>query len=154
MNTQISMFGKHMSFASRDRRRGIVVGLYTALAASIAGWLAFPRILGIVATLALLAMLLAMTAIAGSGAEVGDERQVHRRDHVFFIAHRHLSWLLIVVLMTASFRSPIASELAGPVLGALLEQVAWVVLFAFVALYGTLPQAILLWTEPDIEGAR
>ncbi len=154
MNTQISMFGKRISFASRDRRRGIVVGLYTALAASIAGWWVFPRVLGVAAILALLATLLAMTAVAGTGAEEGDERQVHRRDHVFFIAHSRLSWLLIVVLMTASFRSPIASELAGPALGALLEQVAWVALFAFVALYGTLPQAILLWTEPDIEEVR
>ena len=151
MNTQFSLLGRSINLAPRARRRWIVVSVDTALAAVIIGWWANPRILGIVALLALLLSFLAMTAVAGSGAEEGDERQVHRRDHVFFIAHHYLGWMLMLVVIITSIRGSMASALVGPVFGAVLEQVAGVVLFTYLALYGTLPQAILLWTEPDLE---
>jgi|WetSurMetagenome_2_1015567.scaffolds.fasta_scaffold498883_2 hypothetical protein len=154
MNTQISLMGKQFNLASRLRRRWIVVTVYAALSVWMASWWAYPRTLVIVATMVFLGSLLAMTALVGSGAEEGDERQVYRRDHAFYMAYRLLGWMLILVLFTASFRGTISSALAGPALAAVLEKVGWVVFFAFVALYGTLPQAILLWTEPDIEDAR
>ena len=154
MNTQISLMGKHFNLASRLRRRWFVVTVYAALAVWMASWWASLRTLGLMATMALLGSLLAMTALAGSGAEEGDERQVHRRDHAFFMAYRHLGLMLILVMLTASFRGTISSALVGPALAAALEKVGWLVFFAFVALYGTLPQAILLWTEPDLEDLR
>jgi hypothetical protein len=152
MNTTFELLGKRINLAPRSHRRMFVVVIYAGFAVWIMGILSGARYFGLFSGILCVVCLLALAAVAGTGYEGGDEREVHRRDHVFFVAHRQLSWVLVVLLFTSWFRgpNPISAAVSPPV-RALLEQLPFAVLFALVALYATLPQAILLWTEPDME---
>jgi hypothetical protein len=78
-----------------------------------------------------------------------DEREVRQRDHAHYQAYQTITVALAVVWLLADWKLN-ASRL-----------LAWVPVSADVMLYGlvlaavvvavTLPQAILLWTEPDME---
>ena len=153
MNTTLHLAGKRINMAPRARRRWLVVVSYSAFALWLAGFLIGSRALVLSTTLIGFSAMLVFAGFAGTGYEEGDERQMHRRDHAFYLAHRKLSWALVVVLFTAWFQwpqNPLVVN-AGPELRRVLEQLPYAVLFALIGLYATLPQAILLWTEPDME---
>ena len=62
---------------------------------------------------------------------------------------------LIAAIIAGSFRGPNHMDSVLPLaLRAFLAQLPKVLLWATFFLYLTLPQAILLWTEPDIEEAE
>ena len=154
MNTQLILLGKRINLAPRTHRRFFVVLIYAGFAVWIMGFLSGSRYFGLFSGILCVVCLLALAAVAGTGYEDGDEREVHRRDHVFFVAHKQLSWMLILLLFTSWLLgpNPISAAVSPPV-RALLEQLPFAVLLALVALYASLPQAILLWTEPDMEVA-
>lgn len=70
-----------------------------------------------------------------------DERERQRRDRMHFHAYRIVVALLILgyLLLLAPFQQPEASR---------------IVMLAAVVLGFTLPQALLLWTEPDLVAER
>jgi hypothetical protein len=87
--------------------------------------------------------------IAGVGLEnSNDERELYQRDRAHFWAYQILGVSILVPWITLSL-------LGRPKLGllshALANQIASGMLLASLALFLTLPQAILLWTEPDME---
>jgi hypothetical protein len=87
--------------------------------------------------------------IPGVGLEnCNDERELYQRDRAHFWAYQILGVSILVPWITLSL-------LARPKLGllshAVANQITSGMLLASLALFLTLPQAILLWTEPDME---
>jgi uncharacterized membrane protein YhaH (DUF805 family) len=152
MKTNFVLLGARISFASRESRRWLVVLVYAGFAAAEIAWFFQTRTLTPIAIFVGFLSLLVVAALAGTGYEPGDEREEHRRDHAFYKAHRPLAWVLVAVLFIFGVRglAPVLA-LASPALRAFLDQLPYAVLFAGAILYATLPQAILLWTEPDLE---
>ena len=152
MKTNFVLLGARISFASRESRRWLVVLIYAGFAAAEIAWFFQTRTLTPIAIFVGFLSLLVVAALAGTGYEPGDEREEHRRDHAFYKAHRPLAWVLVAVLFIFGVRglAPVLA-LASPALRAFLDQLPYAVLFAGAILYATLPQAILLWTEPDLE---
>jgi hypothetical protein len=86
--------------------------------------------------------------------ERDDEREAVRRDHAHYLAYRFMATILIAAVICAWFNTPNpVTPVVNPVLRALLQHLPYGVLFAGVILYFSLPQTILLWTEPDMEEA-
>lgn len=80
-----------------------------------------------------------------------DERELHQRDRAHYIAYQVLGVLVSVILFIASLRATYAGFRAWLPISS-DELYYGLTLFA-VVLFLTLPQAILLWTEPDMEPA-
>jgi len=97
-------------------------------------------------------LLTIFTWIAGDMRARGDEREMVRRDHAHYLAYYAVGMSLIVAIIAGSFQGPPPSGLLKPLaLRAFLVPLPKVLLWATFFLYLTLPQAILLWTEPDME---
>ena len=78
-----------------------------------------------------------------------DERELHQRDHAHYIAYQSLAVVLAVVWLLTNWKMHEPRILAwAPVSADLL--LYGFVLAAIIAAF-TLPQAILLWTEPDMD---
>jgi magnesium-transporting ATPase (P-type) len=77
-----------------------------------------------------------------------DERELHQRDHAHFQAYRVATISLVIVTMLLYIRG-----LGRPFLGFLSvpADLSFAVTIAALFVSQTLPQAILLWTEPDME---
>jgi hypothetical protein len=153
MNAEITLFGKHISMASRARRRALVVFLYVAFAAWIVGFVCGLRYSFFVLCFLYTIALFLFAGYAGTGAEGGDEREVHRRDHAYFVAHKQMGWLLIAALFAFSLQGLNNSipQLFPSAYRGILEALPFGVLMALITVNATLPAAILLWTEPDME---
>ena len=83
-----------------------------------------------------------------------DEREVHRRDSAYELAYRCLGVVVILTFVLAYFKNGALSLLAeyGIALPAQpFDQLIYGMLISSFILFLTLPQAILLWTEPDME---
>jgi hypothetical protein len=83
-----------------------------------------------------------------------DEREVSLRDKAHEAAYRRLGAIVIITLMFACLKyvaMPLLREYGIELSAAVLDQIIYGLLIASVILLITLPQAILLWTEPDIE---
>jgi hypothetical protein len=158
MRTEYAVGNIRIHFESRARRRRFVALVYTVLALFlIAGlFLSHADVTGAWITagcgILFIALWIVFSWIAGDPFARGDEREVHRRDHAYFSAYHSVSYFLFCALILGSFRgpNPIASLLPLAVRGYFL-QLPFVLLLATALLYITLPQAILLWTEPDME---
>jgi uncharacterized membrane protein len=152
MNTHIDLLGMHISMASRARRRALVVFYYAALAAWIAGFCSGTRS-ALLLVLPLMIALFLFAGYAGTGFEGGDEREIHRRDHAFFIAYQKMTFILYPGLFIISVLGP--NSLIVPLFDLpyrkILEVLPFGVVFALIGIYPTLPNAIILWTEPDLE---
>lgn len=77
-----------------------------------------------------------------------DERELHQRDHAHFQAYRIVSFLLAIVALLiymGRFGQRYLGFLSNPF------DLPLVVALAALFISRTLPQAILLWTEPDME---
>jgi hypothetical protein len=159
MNTQLAFLGKHFNMAPRTRRRRFVALFYTAMAAICLAWYSFnPKqntdawilswcmILGT-------ALAVVFSGVSGDMHIPGDEREMERRGQAYFTAHALFGKLVVVALLAdALFRGHNQITLLVP---AALRggMVNWTsaLFMAIGLLYLSLPQAILLWTEPDME---
>lgn len=98
------------------------------------------------------ALFLVLTWLAGDMRARGDERETHRRDHAHYVAYYLLGYGLVAALFAAYFRGPNpVTPLLPLALREFLMQLPYIIVVATGILYITLPQAILLWTEPDLE---
>ena len=80
-----------------------------------------------------------------------DERELHQRDRAHYLAYQAVGWAVVLQAFLASMRilSPRVQEWISMPPDRLYYGCALVTLTMFL----TLPQAILLWTEPDMEEA-
>jgi hypothetical protein len=83
-----------------------------------------------------------------------DEREMRCRDSAHEVAYRRLGMVIIFTFLVAYFKSaalPLLREIGIAFPSAFFDQ--WIdgLLIASFILVLTLPQAILLWTEPDME---
>lgn len=159
MNVELSVGSFRVHFESRLRRRRFVMLFYTAMAVICLAWCSFnPKetvgawtisgcmILGV-------GLALVFTSIAGDMQSQGDEREIRRRENAYFQAHSLFAKIVVVALVVeACFRghNPIAPFLPSALRGGMVQ---WpqAMLMAIGLAYITLPQSILLWTEPDME---
>ncbi len=161
MNTEYAVGNIRIRFASQARRRWFVALVYAALAVFILGalFLSQKNATGAWLTascgILYIALWIVFSGLAGDPRARGDEREVHRRDHAHFRAYYALGFFLFGALIAGSFRGPdpITPRLPLALRGYLM-QLPFVLLLTTALLYGTLPSAILLWTEPDIEEAE
>jgi hypothetical protein len=158
MRTEYAVGNLHIRFASRARRRWFVALVYAVLAVfdcaqfslnrswTTTGWvISGCLILGV-------ALLIVFSWLAGDMRSGGDEREMRRRDHAHFRAYHFLGYGLIAALFAGYFTGPNPiTPLLPSVLRAFLNKLPQMLLVATGILYITLPQAILLWTEPDME---
>jgi hypothetical protein len=78
-----------------------------------------------------------------------DEREVHQRDRAHYRAYQVVGGVVAVMMTLAMFRSMKPEWRAWPEVGA--DELYLGVFLGLAVLMMTLPQAILLWTEPDME---
>ncbi len=160
MKTEPVLLGKYLNIATRAQRRWLVAVVYTWLALFLVAWFYCYAIsfYGYAKTLASLCLvlfmvpLLAFFFITGDTLARGDEREMHRRDHAHFMAFRSLGPVITAALLATFYRGPnTITSASGPLLRAILYNLPYALMMAALSLYCTLPQAILLWTEPDME---
>lgn len=86
-------------------------------------------------------------AVTDERAFCSDEREVRRRDGAHEVAYRRLAMVMILTLLVAYLQRvfPLPRELSVG-----LDQLIYGMLLASFVLIVSLPQAILLWTEPDL----
>ncbi len=186
MNAELVFLGKRVDMAPRINRRTLVVLIYAAMAALMAGlwmidkwhvtgvYLVFATIFvnrfflggygfgGLIKPFSgkapkrsdapppfLLLALRVYQPPAEQSEYRNDERELRQRDRAHYQAYQALSVSLVLVWLLADWK------LNAPRL------LAWIPVSADMLLYGlvlatvivsvTLPQVILLWTEPDME---
>ena len=160
MMTESILLGKRLNMATRARRRRLVAAVYTWLALCLVVWYYFYAISlyayakGLASLCLFLAFVpfIAFWAITGDMLARGDERETHRRDHAHFVAYRSVGFVTVAELFavfqlgrTRSFRRRVRCFARS------LTSSPTAVGIAALFLYLTLPQAILLWTEPDMD---
>lgn len=166
MNTEYAVGNMRIRFESRARRRWFVALCYAVFAVSDLVWCFLnPKMnpsanpkeatgAWIIAGCMILsvALVIVFTGIAGDMRARGDERETHRREHAYFRAYFILGNFLVAALFAGYFRgsNPI-TPLVPLVLREVLIQLPPLLLGAAGILYVTLPQAILLWSEPDMD---
>jgi hypothetical protein len=165
MNTEYAVGNIRLHFEPRARRRWFVALCYAVFAVSDVAWcllnlkLSHPSfnpwiMVGCIVVGVLLWIV--FTGVAGNMRARGDERETHRREHAYFRAYFVLGiFLSSAFLAEFLFRGPNPIRSLSPlVLRGFLLQLPFLLLGAAGIVYLTLPQAILLWTEPDMEEAR
>jgi hypothetical protein len=188
MRAELVLLGRRVDMARRTRRRALVVGIYSMLAALFVGmwfadhwrttgtfifWAAMlacwqvlggyyshglvkpftgkgPRQLG-QAPLLLLLKLRMYPAIAGDDVSGyrNDERELHQRDRAHYQAYQALG-LAMVAVWLAAFVGMGKPQWMGAIAMTPYQLFYGMMMVMFV-LFLTLPQCILLWTEPDME---
>ncbi|MGA7108621.1 MAG: hypothetical protein WBV28_15475 [Terracidiphilus sp.] len=157
MNTEYSVGNLRLRFESRAKRRWFVAFFYAVLAMSVLAGFSVsaknPTGQWVVSGGLFLFVVLwiIFTWVAGDMHARADERETHRRDHAHFRAYQFFSFVVMGELWLRSFSvpNPIAPPLPLALRG-ILAQPNVLAVSAFL-LYITLPQAILLWTEPDMD---
>ena len=162
MNTEYAVGNLRIHFESRARRRWFVGLCYAVFALSDVAWcflnpkLIHPNfnpwvMVGCIVVGVLL--WLVFTGVAGNMRARGDERETHRREHAYFKAYFVLGiFLSSAFLAYFLFRGPNPIPPPLPLdLRGFLVQLPFLLLGAAGIVYLTLPQAILMWTEPDME---
>jgi hypothetical protein len=164
MRTEYLVGNLRIHFESRARRRWFVALVYAVLAAYIVlaafevTQLSLNRKVTTTAWIVcgcgilFVALWIVFSWLAGDMRVRGDEREMHRRDHAHFRAYYFLGYVVMAALFAGYFAGPNPiTPLLPLALRAFLVKLPEVLLMATVFLYITLPQAILLWTEPDME---
>ena len=156
MKTEFDLLGKRLNMATRARRRWLAAVAFGGLALLVVAWFyAKPNTLASWCMILVLLPVLAFTSLTGDSRTRADERDMHRRDHAHFMAYPTPGYVLVAALFASYFRGPNPIiPLMDPFLRAILFQLPYALLIAALILYITLPWAILLWTEPDMEEAR
>jgi hypothetical protein len=163
MKTEYAVGNIRIRFESRARRRWFVVLVYAVLGfLDIEGfsvpsrdWLSQHTASGWIVSgcmILIVALMIVFSWLTSDMRMRGDERETHRREHAYASAYPVLGYFLIGALFARYFSgsNPITPLLA-PSLQGFLMQLPYMLLVATGILYVTFPQAILLWTEPDIE---
>ena len=164
MNTEYAVGNIRIHFESRARRRWFVALFYLMLASfgfmglfNSSGFSvsanAATRTWIILSCMGLCTVIsIVFARVSGDVCARCDEREIHRRDHAHFKAYYFPIYVLIAAIFASYFKSPnpIAS-LASPASRAILLQLPNFLMMSAFLLYITLPRAILLWTEPDLE---
>lgn len=78
-----------------------------------------------------------------------DEREVRQRDHAHYVAYQVLAFVVMIPMLFGSLR--IARPGLFPLGGISTGQFYYGLSLVAVVLFLTLPQAILLWTEPNMD---
>jgi hypothetical protein len=159
MKTEFIIGNTHFNLALRRRRRWLVAGLYAAFAALVAAWFLFGSSYSAPAVALFVLFALGARFLGGrtySGGlvpsyEGGDERERTRRYRAHYMVYTWLDMLCVPALFVAFARDSPEARAAGPAAQLLVGRLAWALLIAVGIVYYTLPQAIILWTEPDIE---
>lgn len=153
MNTQVVFLGKRINMAPRVHRRWLVVATYAAFAAFIVAVFWFSRsVFYTWCLIAVVAVSIMVSHLVGRPNQATDERESYRWDHATARAYPWIGNCLVLALLTTQLHGKV-TEAAHPALFATFQQLPYSVLMAAGVLYITLPQAILLWTEPDMESA-
>ena len=159
MKTELIVGKFSVHFESQARRRMFVTPFYIAVALICLAWCSFnPKetigawmlsgglILGT-------AFAIVFTSIAEDPRARGDERETHRREHAHFQAHSLFAKIVVAAILADIFfkgHNPI-TPLVSPALRGGMVQWPQALLMAIGLLYISLPRAILLWTEPDMD---
>lgn len=154
MKTELAVLGRRISVASRNRRRWVVALTYAGFAASIVTfvWFSDHGILASASMVVAVTFALVFSSITGSNFDPADERESRRREHAHFVAYWQPSKFLILALFANYLRGPNPiTPMVAPALREVFMQLPFALLAATAALYISLPQAILLWTEPDLD---
>jgi protein-S-isoprenylcysteine O-methyltransferase Ste14 len=166
VKTDYTIGNIRIRFESRSRRRWFVVLVYAVLGLFDVEGLSVPNqqwlsqhagsgwIVGGCMTL-IGALMIVFSWLTSDMRTRGDERETHRREHAYASAYPVLGYFLIGALFAGYFSglNPV-TPLPAPSLQAFLKQLPYMLLGATGILYVTLPQTILLWTEPDMEDAQ
>lgn len=78
-----------------------------------------------------------------------DERELHQRDHAHYQAYQWIGMCVVVTAFLPSLR--VIREGLVPLGGMSPDELYYGLGLITILLFLTLPQAILLWTEPDME---
>jgi hypothetical protein len=161
MKTDLVFLGRHINIASRTRRRWLVALIYAAITLLAFAWsfFFFRRSTPILGSLIIIAIVFVINSLGGRNEkggllppfEIADERELHRRDHAHYLAYRFWDLSLLPALLAAALKSLLLPVISSPALRSLLIQLPYGLLVAAGVLYYTLPQAILLCSEPDME---
>jgi hypothetical protein len=81
-----------------------------------------------------------------------DERELSQRDHSHYLAYQAVGCMVAVEAFVASMR--MLSPKLQAWMGMPADQMYYGFALVTLTLFLTLPQAILLWTEPDLEQVR
>lgn len=162
MKTEYAVGNIRIHFELRARRRGFIALFYAAVAVILLAWCSFnpKEITGawllsgcmILGT----ALMIVFSWIAGDVRAEGDEREMHRREQAHLKAYALFGKLVVAALIADAYfrgQNPITPFLPVALRG---NMVPWssALFMATGILYITLPQAILLWSEPDMEEPR
>lgn len=164
MNTEYAVGNIRIRFESQTRRRWFValfyavlaifdlMGLFNSTGLAVSAKSVTSTWISVCCMILFAALFVVFTWIAGDMRSRGDEREMHRRDHAHFKAYYFPIYVLIAALFAGYFKSPNPiTPLVAPALRALLAQLPNFLMMSAFLLYITLPSAILLWTEPDME---
>ncbi|MGA2906905.1 MAG: hypothetical protein ABSE36_04330 [Terracidiphilus sp.] len=172
MNTEYAIGNIRIHFESRARRRCFVVLCFVALAAlDLACCLLNPKLNPSVSQMAAtgaiaatstwiicgcailwVALWIVLTGLAGNVRARRDERETRRLEQAFTRAYPILGYSIVALfwVVCLSWPSPI-TPLSSAALREFLVPLPFILMMATLFLYVTLPPAILLWTEPDME---
>jgi hypothetical protein len=165
MKTEYAVGKIHIHFESRTRRRWFVALIYAVLLvyAVLGAFEITQRSLNgrVTATTAwtvagcgilFIALWIVFTWLAGDQRARGDEREMHRREHAHFRAYYVLGYGILAALIASFFADPNPITPLMPLaMRTFLIKLPQMLLMDTIFIYITLPQAILLWTEPDME---
>jgi hypothetical protein len=157
MKTEYAVGNMHIHFESRARRRWFVALIYAVLAAmALAGFSASAKTvtstwISAGCMILFVGLFIVFTGVAGDMRVQGDERETHRRDHAHFMAYRFFGYFFVVAIIARYFKGP---HPVAPLLSLALQGALMQLSLAAFFLYLSLPQAILLWTEPDMEAPQ
>jgi hypothetical protein len=99
-----------------------------------------------------LRVYLPVLAADSEAAYRNDERELHQRDRAHYLAYQALGVVTCVPMLLASLHIVRASLLGWIPIAA--DELYYGLTLVAVVLFLTLPQSILLWTEPDMEKER
>lgn len=154
MNTQLAFVGRRINMAPRAHRRWLVVVIYLIFTALIVAWAWFSRHGGSLAAsgcmIAGIALCLLILYLAGAPSDATDEREKRRWDQVRARAYPWLGSVLLLAGFTWQLHATV-NAIPYPELRGILQRLPYSILMAAGVIYMTLPQAILLWTEPDMD---
>lgn len=165
MNTEYAVGKIRIRFESRARRRWLVMLFYAVLAALGVVWSSmqshsrpsFPMAwIDIGLGILMVALFVVLTWLSGDIRMFGDERETNRREHAYAVAYRVLGgFTLTAVLLASSVWGPNpVTPFLPPAARLVFTRLPLILLLMISLLFITLPQAILLWTEPDMEEAQ
>jgi hypothetical protein len=158
MKTEIVVLGRHVSMASRSRRRRLVAMIYAGFAVLVVGWSSVygespAGWLIVVAFLVVARLLGGRTYQHGllPPFESGDERERLRRNHAYYVAYKWWDLTLLPAMLAVGLKNNSFYPEWQPAFRIFVDRLPYGLLLGAGILYYTLPQAILLWTERDME---